>query len=104
VPQEISGFDIIMAAYVTRSRSRTEAVFKNHYDCFTGTADLYVFFEDPFDCLNRKVRLLLSPQTNGIAQPTEKSYAPGWLETRASFNSSILVTPRYLPLSLTRRL
>ena len=56
VPQEISGyFDIILGnpPYVRQEQIKEQKpVFKNHYDCFTGTADLYVFFYE------RSIKLL----------------------------------------------
>ena len=48
VTQEISGyFDIILGnpPYVRQEQIKDQKpAFKNHYDCFTGTADLYVYF------------------------------------------------------------
>jgi len=56
VPQEISGyFDIIFGnpPYVRQEQIKDQKpVFKNHYDCFTGTADLYVYFYE------RSIKLL----------------------------------------------
>ena len=56
VPQEISGyFDIILGnpPYVRQEQIKDQKpVFKNHYDCFTGTADLYVYFYE------RSIKLL----------------------------------------------
>jgi hypothetical protein len=56
VPQEISGyFDIILGnpPYVRQEQIKDQKpVFKNHYACFTGTADLYIYFYE------RSIRLL----------------------------------------------
>jgi adenine-specific DNA-methyltransferase len=56
VPQEIKGyFDIIFGnpPYVRQEQIKDQKpVFKNHYDCFTGTADLYVYFYE------RSIKLL----------------------------------------------
>ena len=56
VPQDIRGyFDIIFGnpPYVRQEQIKEQKpVFKNHYDCFTGTADLYVYFYE------RSVKLL----------------------------------------------
>lgn len=56
VPQEISGyFDIILGnpPYVRQEQIKDQKpVFRNHYDCFTGTADLYVYFYE------RSIKLL----------------------------------------------
>lgn len=56
VSQEISGyFDIILGnpPYVRQEQIKEQKpVFKNHYDCFTGTADLYVYFYE------RSIKLL----------------------------------------------
>jgi adenine-specific DNA-methyltransferase len=56
VTQEISGyFDIILGnpPYVRQEQIKDQKpAFKNHYDCFTGTADLYVYFYE------RSIKLL----------------------------------------------
>jgi hypothetical protein len=56
VAQEISGyFDIIFGnpPYVRQEQIKDlKPLFKDHYDCFTGTADLYVYFYE------RSIRLL----------------------------------------------
>jgi hypothetical protein len=56
VPQKVSGyFDIILGnpPYVRQEQIKDQKpVFKNHYDCFTGTADLYVYFYE------RSIKLL----------------------------------------------
>jgi hypothetical protein len=56
VAQEISGyFDIILGnpPYVRQEQIKDlKPLFKDHYDCFTGTADLYVYFYE------RSIKLL----------------------------------------------
>jgi hypothetical protein len=46
-PEEFTGFDIVIGnpPYVRQEKIKGQkAVFKKLYDCFTGTADLYVYF------------------------------------------------------------